>query len=87
MKIRPLALVMADNAVNTILPIPASDLPDDVRRDAQRLAGSAWSEVYQPLSSREGCRYGCKVHMRRQGAVVRFAVWHSTSYGHPKTAD
>lgn len=36
-----------------------------------------WSEVQ---SMRE-CGYGCKLHVRSQGGVREYQLWHSVAYG------
>lgn len=36
-----------------------------------------WTEV----QGMDECRHGCKLFVRRQGAVLRYALIHSRSYG------
>lgn len=59
----------------------------DVARELRTIAvtvksGAGWAEVH--LSD---CTYGCKIHARRQGAVTRFAIMHSATYGCPLGRD
>jgi hypothetical protein len=83
--------------VGRMIPVIAATIPADIRRsvtrnfDAQRavarpgtahLAGRSWSEVFGPLDTQGGCRFGCKLYARRQGAVIAYAVHHSLTYGH-----
>lgn len=70
---------MNSNVVGEMIPIHADSLPDHIRRDYLRCTARFWEECYMPV---DGCRYGCKVYWRRQGAVVRYAVSHSRTYGH-----
>lgn len=39
--------------------------------------GPGWQEA-QGMSE---CRHGCKLYVRRQGCILRFALIHSRSYG------
>jgi hypothetical protein len=83
--------------VGRMIPVVASTIPADIRRAVARnvaaqvavarpgtahLAGRSWSEVYGPLDSQGGCKFGCKLYARRQGAVITYAVHHSLTYGH-----
>jgi hypothetical protein len=45
--------------------------------------GRAWSEV-QSMSE---CGYGCKLHVRSQGGVREYQLWHSAAYGCRLAAD
>jgi hypothetical protein len=72
--------ILTSPEVGVMLPLAAALVPADTKRHAARYVSSFWAEV-------EGtdCRYGCKVYARRQGAVIRYAVMHSRTYGHPAT--
>lgn len=96
MSLHALAVALRDPSlpVGTMLPVSAATVPTPLRRETNARATSGWSEVYAPMSARgewfgrewvnypEGCRFGCKLYARRQGATVRYAVLHSTTYGH-----
>jgi hypothetical protein len=80
--------------VGTLLPVSADSVPLPLRREQSARADSGWREVYCPTTPHgewhgrtwveypQGCRFGCKLLARRQGAVVRYAVLHSLTYGH-----
>jgi hypothetical protein len=82
--------------VGEMIPVQASSIPADVKRDAERIiaktiAGYAssytrkrtpWMEVYGPLDTQGGCVFGCKLYTKMQGATVRYAVHHALTYGH-----
>lgn len=82
--------------VGEMIPVQATSIPAEVKRDAVRMlarimAGYApsytrkrtsWTEVYGPLDTQGGCTFGCKLYARQQGATVRYAVHHSLTYGH-----
>jgi hypothetical protein len=55
----------------------ARDIAQHVR--AYVRPGRDWSEV-QVMRK---CGYGCKLYVRRQGAVTRYALIHSCAYGCP----
>lgn len=45
--------------------------------------GQAWSEV----QSMGECGHGCKLHVRSQGGVREYQLWHSAVYGCPLGRD
>lgn len=58
--------------------IVATDARDIARHVATYVRPTAtWSEVQV---MRE-CKYGCKLHVRRRGAVLQYALHHSSIYG------
>lgn len=74
--------------VDKMIPVSAASIPLSIRREygvnSWRMSciGSSWTEVYAP--SGNACKYGCKVYVRKSGCVVRWAVLHSSTYGHPR---
>lgn len=89
MTLPTVAQVMTDTSapVDRMIPVAAASIEVGLRRLTQSRMKSGqyyyfgWDEVYQPS---RGCKYGCKVYARKQGAVIRYAVMHSSSYGHPR---
>lgn len=55
----------------------AHELDRHVRTYVLRHAGTWWTEVQV---MRE-CDHGCKLHVRRRGAVRQYALIHYTGYG------
>lgn len=78
--------VMPSPLVDVMVSVAAASIPVEVRRRAAHNVGPTWGEVYMPTGRDGECQYGCKVYARRQGAVTRYAVLHSSTYGHPKPA-
>ncbi len=64
--------------------IDANDAIRHGRFVAARYGQTQWVEV--ECLPRHVCQYGCKLYARQQGAVVRFAVLHSSVYGHRRVA-
>lgn len=82
-----LTIAFADQSrVDEMIPVLTSTVPVDVRDDARAITSDtrSWREVYAPSASRCGCRYGCKLYARRWGSGIRYAVRHSSTYGHPR---
>lgn len=83
----PLVMALTDPRfpVGEMVHVTAESVPSWLRRDfkAARTA-RGWAEAYQPTNQYgEGqCKFGCKVYVRRRGAVREFAVFHSLTYGH-----
>jgi hypothetical protein len=86
--------------IETMLPVRAATVPADVRRQGRRMVldraqaqargfrtRTSWTEVFAPLDTQGGCRFGCKLYARLQGATVRWAVCHSRTYGHSHSPD
>jgi hypothetical protein len=74
---RPLA-----DDIDKMVPVDYYSVPGEIRAHARRYATDKWwHEVAAPLSTQGGCKYGCKVYARRRGAVMEFAVRHSSIYG------
>lgn len=85
----PYHKALADaTVVNRAIPVAASTVPQETRRWATRTLASGrhdgWLEVECLLSSQGGCQYGCKLYARTWGPTVRYAVFHTSSYGHPR---
>lgn len=86
--------------VGQMIPVRYATVPPAWRRDARALirdegvsrpagrrARTGWLEVCGPLASQGGCRFGCKLYVRRRGAVIEFAVFHCLAYGHSHSPD
>lgn len=75
--------------VDTMLPLPFLTVPEPVRREARRVlhGRTGWTEV-ATVADLFGtpCQFGCKVYARRRGVRVEFAQFHSTTYGHRRSA-
>lgn len=73
--------------VDQMILVSAASIPLSIRREygvngwRMKYVSNSWTEAYAPA---DGCRYGCKVYVRKSGAVVRWAVLHSSTYGHPR---
>lgn len=68
--------------INKMVPVDYQSVPVEIRSHARRYANDKfWHEVAAPLASQGGCKFGCKVYARRRGAVLEFAVLHSSTYG------
>lgn len=78
------ALTGAGIPVGEMVGVWAETVPADIRRSAREWVrpDGSWSEISAPLSSQGGCQYGCKIYARRWGNGIRFAVFHSPTYGH-----
>lgn len=59
---------------------------EEITRDTRRVTSSTWQEVTGLLESQGGCQYGCKLYARKRGAVTQTAIFHSSTYGHPRSA-
>lgn len=55
----------------------AREIDQHVRAYVHRHAGNWWTEV----QSMNECRHGCKLYVRKRGAVRQYILIHSTSYG------
>ena len=64
--------------------LDANDAIRHGRVVAARYGQTQWVEVEGV--PRHVCQFGCKLYARQQGAVVRFAVFHSSVYGHRSVA-
>ena len=85
----------ADTAfpIDKMVHIPARMIPASDKQQAKRVMHDPmygphthWIEVGMAFSI-SPCAYGCKLYTRKQGAVTRFAIKHSSTYGHPKNTN
>lgn len=78
-----------DFPIDHMVYIPTRFVPREIRNQARRILNDPlffhahWNEVGMafPISP---CAYGCKIYTRQQGAVTRYAIKHSSTYGHLK---
>jgi hypothetical protein len=54
---------------------PAADIARHVRTYVR--PGFNWQEV----QAMDECRHGCKLHVRKRGAVTQYALLHNGAYG------
>ena len=86
--------------VGEMIPVQAATIPAIIRRDATRMVHrqaaahvpshrgrTSWMEVYGPLDTQGGCRFGCKLYARKRGAVTVYGVHHALAYGHSHSPD